>query len=1086
MRKIFRSFVFMLALFIAGVFGISFFVNAAALTSMSDEVSDHTISTASDHTVEFTTPTGVESSSDTITLDFASFDLSSVGVSDIDFTHGPTTGSEVSETLASSASAGVWGVNISGTTITFTAPTDAGAGEIDASDVIRVLIGTIASGGSNQIVNPSSAGQYLLTLAGTFGDTGDIGLAVLDDGSVSVTATYPVPSGEGEGGPSRDVVAPTIYNVSSSSTSETSVLIIWTTDEYANSEIDFGHAYPYASGTVSNANFVIDHTLLLESLVPCQTYEYIIHSTDPYSNERISFDHTFTTPCDETAPVISDIQTNTITDSSAIVSWQTSEPATTIIEFGISDISEHIISIPGYTNAHQVSLIGLLSNQIYQYRVRAIDVSGNESVSDILFFETVGDTTPPTNVFFTAEGLDGQIRLSWSAPIEDGVAGVRVMRRSDRYPGNPFDGDFIYQGNDRSFIDSSVVNGIRYYYGIYVFDASGNFSSGSLASAVPTSVTTPEEPPVEPPTEPPVEPGEPGTDIPGTPGTGPGGEVIPPTIPVEPTPGATVTAEFFGAFGSLPLSRSADGTIGVRGNTSITVRAPVSSMNGSPTMVVLQVEDFLFVLQYNEDARAYEATFSLPPFGLYDIRLQAYFDDGRVAEDRVWMRGLSFGSVLQRPLFGEGTIPVEGAEVYLYQLLNNEWVLWNGERYGQSNPYIIPSNGQYIFEIEPGEYYAEIRKEGFETYSTDPAYIDTNVFNQKIELIAVPKTIEDIDQEQPIFHQIQESAEILFEQAGHGIIKLREWLERDSVQRVNTHVVGPATVGIALANTGLFGGNLATIFTYLRYLFGQPVLLLWRRKKKKYGVVYHSLTKRPVDLAVVHLIDVQTGLTIQSQVTDRYGRYVFHAEPGEYRLSVHKKTFVSPSALLQHQANDVEYPGIYTGQVLTHGEDGFLAPHIPIDPTVPSVTPRKIRIKTGLRHLQDAIAVIGFSASGLVFLVSPSVAMGGLVIAHALIYSLFRRISAPLPPKDSWGYIYDQKTKKPISHAIIRLFDAKYHRLLDTQLTNQKGRFGFLAGSNTYEITIEAKGYRKAVVNDLISEGGTDGTVSCDVALSKQ
>ncbi|KKL68981.1 hypothetical protein LCGC14_2119550 [marine sediment metagenome] len=70
-----------------------------------------------------------------------------------------------------------------------TAPTDAASGEITASDVVVIEIGTNASGGSNQITNPGSAGSNKIDVAGTFADSGSMAVGIVTDDQVGVSAT---------------------------------------------------------------------------------------------------------------------------------------------------------------------------------------------------------------------------------------------------------------------------------------------------------------------------------------------------------------------------------------------------------------------------------------------------------------------------------------------------------------------------------------------------------------------------------------------------------------------------------------------------------------------------------------------------------------------------------------------------------------------------------------------------------------------------------------------------------------------------------------------------------------------------------
>lgn len=162
---------------------------AAALTSLSDTMSRFKKSTLSDHTIGFTTPTGVDSSSDTITLTFPSgFTVGSVDYTDIDLSHGASTGYETEETLAATPSSGVWGAVFAGQVLTLTPPTNASSGEITASDKVVVEIGNNATGGNAQMTNHATAATYTISIAGNFGDSGKIAIVILDDDQVAITS----------------------------------------------------------------------------------------------------------------------------------------------------------------------------------------------------------------------------------------------------------------------------------------------------------------------------------------------------------------------------------------------------------------------------------------------------------------------------------------------------------------------------------------------------------------------------------------------------------------------------------------------------------------------------------------------------------------------------------------------------------------------------------------------------------------------------------------------------------------------------------------------------------------------------------
>ena len=188
----------LLAIFVAlalllWTFGISTFVNnakAASLTNVSDTLSDSDLSVAANHTISFTTPTGI-AAGETITITFPSgFNLGSVAFGDVDLTD-----DGADQTLAATCSGGTWGAAVSGQVLTITSCT----GTMAASSVVGIEIGTNAtfgSAGANQITNPGTAQSYVISIGGTMADSADTRVAIIDDvvvtASVDTTFTFTV------------------------------------------------------------------------------------------------------------------------------------------------------------------------------------------------------------------------------------------------------------------------------------------------------------------------------------------------------------------------------------------------------------------------------------------------------------------------------------------------------------------------------------------------------------------------------------------------------------------------------------------------------------------------------------------------------------------------------------------------------------------------------------------------------------------------------------------------------------------------------------------------------------------------------
>lgn len=101
-----------------------------------------------------------------------------------------------------------------------------------------------------------------------------------------------------------DITPPTLSNIVTAGLTSRSVQITWTTNEYANSSVDYGLTDSYGSTNPVHVTEmdVVTHSTSLTGLSPSTTYHYRVRSTDPAGNESVSGDHTFTTPADPAFP----------------------------------------------------------------------------------------------------------------------------------------------------------------------------------------------------------------------------------------------------------------------------------------------------------------------------------------------------------------------------------------------------------------------------------------------------------------------------------------------------------------------------------------------------------------------------------------------------------------------------------------------------------------------------------------------------------------------------------------------------------------------------------------------------------------
>jgi hypothetical protein len=294
-----------------------------------------------------------------------------------------------------------------------------------------------------------------------------------------------------------DTTPPVISGISAGSITATSVQITWTTNEAGTSLVQYSTNLSFNLSSALNSTPVTNHSRTLTGLTAATQYNYRVVTTDSAGNAATSGTNTFTTAAapDTAGPQIRSIAVTQITSSSATVTWTTDEPATSLVQYGLT--AAYGLALPlnaTLTTSHSRALTGLTPATTYHFQVRNSDAAGNASLSSDQALTTLAgsDTTPPGDVEnFSARGENRQVTLNWTNPPDADFTGVRIRFRTDRFPINSTDGqllgDFTGSQNERvSALHESLANGVTYYYSAASYDSRGNFQSTAHASATPS------------------------------------------------------------------------------------------------------------------------------------------------------------------------------------------------------------------------------------------------------------------------------------------------------------------------------------------------------------------------------------------------------------------------------------------------------------------------------------------------------------------------------------------------------------------------------------------------------------------------
>lgn len=172
-------------------------------------------------------------------------------------------------------------------------------------------------------------------------------------------------------------------------------------------------------------------------------------------------------------------------ERSALLSWKTNQYTQYSLRWGRTGSYElGYVATDLFARSHSTSIGDLEPGTIYEYELIAHDKIGRDHLISRGQFKTLSapDTTAPPNVSdFKAQVIGDAVRLMWINPDVDDLAYVRIVRNFQFYPQEPYNGYIVYQGEGESILDQEAfVVYDRQYYTAFVYDKTGNISSGAI------------------------------------------------------------------------------------------------------------------------------------------------------------------------------------------------------------------------------------------------------------------------------------------------------------------------------------------------------------------------------------------------------------------------------------------------------------------------------------------------------------------------------------------------------------------------------------------------------------------------------
>jgi chitodextrinase len=176
----------------------------------------------------------------------------------------------------------------------------------------------------------------------------------------------------------RDTQAPVISSVASMNITSTGATISWSTNEPADTQVEYGPTTGYGTLTPLNASLVQNHSVAISGLSANTTYHYRVKSRDAAGNLAIGTDYSFiTVPAPDTqAPTVPGGLTATVVSPTQInLSWTASADNVGVTGYRIYRDGNQITT----TAVTSYQDTGRLPSTTYTYGVAAYDAAGNVS-----------------------------------------------------------------------------------------------------------------------------------------------------------------------------------------------------------------------------------------------------------------------------------------------------------------------------------------------------------------------------------------------------------------------------------------------------------------------------------------------------------------------------------------------------------------------------------------------------------------------------------------------------------------------------------------------------------------------------------
>ncbi|MCE9643521.1 MAG: carboxypeptidase-like regulatory domain-containing protein [Candidatus Andersenbacteria bacterium] len=295
-----------------------------------------------------------------------------------------------------------------------------------------------------------------------------------------------------------------------------------------------------------------------------------------------------------------------------------------------------------------------------------------------------------------------------------------------------------------------------------------------------------------------------------------------------------------------------------------------------------------------------------------------------------------------------------------------------------------------------------------------------------------------------------------------------------------------AAAALALSTPFLASNILPNIAQWGRFLGS---FFTVHKRKDRWGIVVDSDLGKPVAQAVVQVFDAEFNQLKETQVTGNDGQFGFLLPVGKYYIVASESGFVFP-ARKKPPVTLRDGERVYLGEEFEiTDQDPEKIPHlvVPMDreETAPVGNTALRRYWDQLIEFVDRVGFVFLFIGGAINTYLLLLVPGKLNIVFEVLYLLLfiLKLYILLSHQRGIGSVVDRGSRKMLDLSIIRLYDAKTNRIVQTKVTNKNGRFFILAPKGEYTASVSKPGYKTLLINKLHIKSNSSKALALDFAL---